>query len=83
MENKKQLIIVPPMSQALQKLNEILEGIASDENIDISLIDDLKELGQVLSNSGQCLILCSNPKKCATFLQENRFVISRFHSKFS
>lgn len=81
MENKKTLIIIPPMSQALQKLNEVLGGIAGEENIDISIIDDLKELGQVLASSGQCLILCSNPKKCATFLQENRFVISRFHSK--
>jgi hypothetical protein len=81
MEKKKQLIIVPPMSAALQKLHEVLDGISVDENIEISMIDDLKELGQVLASTGQCLILCSNPKKCATFLQENRFVISRFHSK--
>lgn len=81
MESKKQLIIVPPMSEALKKLNEVLEGIAGDENIEISMIDDLKELGQVLANTGQCLILCSNAKKCATFLQENRFLISRYHTK--
>ena len=81
MENKKQLIIVPPMSEALKKLHEVLEGIAADENIEISLIDDLKELGQFIGSSGQCLILCANAKKCATFLQDNRFVISRSHSK--
>ncbi len=81
MENKKQLIIVPPMSEALKKLHEVLEGIAADENIEISLIDDLKELGQFIGSSGQCLILCANAKKCATFLQDNRFVISKSHSK--
>lgn len=81
MDNKKQLIIIPPMSEALKKLNEVLEGIAGDENIEISIIDDLKELSQFVASSGQCLILASNAKKCATFLQENRFTIAKLHCK--
>ena len=72
MDNKKQLIIIPPMSDAVKKLHEVLEGISADENIEITLIDDLKELSQVLKISGQCMIIVSNAKKCAMFLQENR-----------
>lgn len=81
MENRKQLIIIPPMSEPLQKLKEVLEGIANDENIEISIIDDLKELMQFVGSSGQCLIAFANAKKCATFLQENRFLIAKTHTK--
>jgi hypothetical protein len=81
MENKKQLIIVPPLSEPFQKLNEVLLGIADDENIEISTIDDPKELSQVFGSSGQCLVAFSNAKKCATFLQENKFIIAKNHSK--
>ncbi len=81
MENKKQLVIVPPMSEPLQKLNEVLTTIATDENIEISLITDNKELTQFLGSAGQCLLAFSNAKLCATFLQENRFVLAKTHSK--
>ena len=81
MENKKQLIIIPPMSEALKKLHEVLEGISGDENMEITLVDDLKELSQFLGTTGQCLILASNAKKCATFLQENRFILAKHHCK--
>ena len=81
MENKKQLLIIPPMSEPLQKLKEVLDGIATDENIEISIIDDLRELMQFVGSSGKCLIAFSNAKKCATFLQENRFLIAKTHSK--
>lgn len=81
MENKKQLIIVPPMSEPLQKLHEVLNGIAVDENIDISLVDEIKELVQFLGSAGQSLIVFSNAKKCAVFLQENRFLLAKNHSK--
>lgn len=81
MDNKKQLIIVPPMSESFQKLNEVLQGIAAEENIEISIIDDPKELIQFMGTTGQSLVAFSNAKKCATFLQENRFVIAKTHSK--
>lgn len=81
MENKKQLVIIPPMSEALRKLNEVLDGIANDENIEISIIDDLKELSQFLATTGQCLILVSNAKKCATFLQDNKATLLKHHCK--
>lgn len=81
MELKKQLAIIPPMSEPLKKLNEVLDGIAVEENIEISIIDDLKELSQFLGSAGQCLITFSNAKKCATFLQENRAMIQKSHSK--
>ena len=81
MENKKQLIIIPPMSEALKKLNEVLEGISGDENVEISIIDDLKELSQFIATTGQCLILVSNAKKCATFLQDNKFMLAKNHCK--
>lgn len=81
MENKKQLIIIPPMSEALSKLNVVLEGVSADENMEITIIDDLKELTQFLGTTGQCLILASNAKKCATFLQDNKVMLSKFHCK--
>jgi hypothetical protein len=81
MENKKQLIIIPPMSEALKKLNEVLESVSTEENIEINIIDDLKELGQFLATTGQCLILASNAKKCATFLQDNKTMLAKFHCK--
>ncbi len=81
MENKKQLIIIPPMSEPVKKLHEILEGIAGDENVEISLIDDLKELTQFIATTGQCIILASNAKKCATFLQENKSMLMKNHCK--
>lgn len=81
MENKKQLIIIPPMSEALKKLNEVLEGISVDENVEISIIDDLKELSQFIASTGQCLILASNAKKCATFLQDNKTILLKSHCK--
>ncbi len=81
METKKQLIIIPPMSEALKKLNEVLEGISADENMEISIIDDLKELAQFLGTTGQCIILASNAKKCATFLQENKSILAKHHCK--
>jgi hypothetical protein len=81
MENKKQLIIIPPVSEAMKKLQEVLEGISVDENMEITVIDDLKEFGQFLNITGQCLILVSNAKKCATLLQENRAYLIKNHCK--
>ena len=81
MENKKQLVIVPPISEPLKKLNEVLDNIANDENIEISIIDDIKELTQFLGSAGQSLVMFSNAKKCASFLQENKFVLAKTHSK--
>lgn len=78
---KKQLIFIPPMSTPLQNLNEVLQSVAEDENIEISIIDDLKELTQFMGSSGQSLIAFSNAKKCVTFLQENRFIVAKTHSK--
>ena len=69
------------MSEALKKLNEVLEGISTDENMEISIIDDLKEFSQFLGTTGQCLILCSNAKKCVTFLQENKSIIAKHNCK--
>ncbi len=81
MENKKQLVIVPPKSEALQKLNEVLDGIANEEGIEISVIESDLELAQFIGSAGQCLVAFSSAKKCALFLQENRFLLSRFHTK--
>lgn len=81
MENKKPLVIVPPMSEPLQKLNEVLESIANDENIEISIIDNELELTQFVGSAGQCLVVFSSAKKCALFLQENRFLLAKFHTK--
>lgn len=78
---KKQLIIIPPMSEAVTKLHEVLEGISTDENMEISLIDDLKEFSQFLGVTGQCLILISNAKKCANLLQENRATLLKHSCK--
>ena len=69
MENKKQVAVVAPMSLPLQKLVEVLESNAAEENFEISIVDDQKELMQFIGSSGQSLIIFSNAKKCASFLQ--------------
>ncbi len=81
MENKKQFVVIPPLSEPLKKLNEVLEGVAVDENMEISIIDDLKELSQFVGSAGQCLLAFSNAKKCATFLQDNKIVLAKNHTK--
>ncbi len=81
MENKKPLIIVPPMSEPMKKLKEVLEGIAVEENIDIFEVEDAKEFGQLLGSGGQSLVMMSNAKLCATLLQENRASIIKNNIK--
>lgn len=81
MENKKPLIIVPPMSEPMIKLKEILEGIAAEENIEIFTVEDAKEFTQLLGSGGQSLVMMSNAKLCATLLQENKSIISKHHTK--
>ena len=80
MESKKQFVLVPPMTEPLNKLNEVYES-NSEENAEISIIDDLRELNQFVAITGQCLVVFSNPKKCANFLQENRAIINKSHCK--
>lgn len=81
MENKKALVIIPPYSEPLKKLGQILSTPEEAENIDIYVLEDLKEAGQLIPTLGQCLIVIANAKKCALFLQENRWAISKNHSK--
>jgi len=81
MENKKPLIIVPPMSEPMIKLKEILEGIATEENIEIFTVEDAKEFSQLLGSGGQSLVMMSNAKLCATLLQDNKAIITKNHTK--
>lgn len=81
MENKKALVIIPPYSEPLKKLGQILSTPEEAALIDIYVLEDLKEAGQLIPTLGQCLIVIANPKKCALFLQENRWAISKNHSK--
>lgn len=79
-KNRKQLIIVPPMSEALRKLNEVLVEIADAEKIEIKEIEEAKSLNRMMS-SGQSLVIFSNSKNCVLFLQENKFLIAKFRTK--
>lgn len=81
MDNKKPLILVPPMSEPMKKLKEVLEGIAAEENIDIFSVEDQKEFGQLVGSGGQALVIMSNAKLCATLLQEYRSIIAKNHTK--
>jgi hypothetical protein len=81
MENVKSLIILKPMSAPLQKLYEVLTSVATEENIEINLIENLSETTQLFSMGGQYLTLVSDPKQCALFLQENRSHHTSKHSK--
>lgn len=81
MENKKALVIIPPYSEPLKKLGEILSTPEEAAHIEIYVLEDLKEAGQLIPTLGQCLIVIANAKKCALFLQENRWAISKNHSK--
>lgn len=81
MENKKPLVIIPPYSEPLKKLGAILASPEESAQTEIYVVDDLKEAGQLIPTLGQCLIVIANAKKCALFLQENRWAISKNHSK--
>ena len=81
MENAKALIIIQPMSPPLRKLYEVLLSISIEENIEITLIENLHEAAQLFSMGGQFLTLVSDPKNCAMFLQENRASNLARHSK--
>lgn len=80
MKNRKQLIVVPPMSEAFLKLNEVLAQIADAEKIEITKIELGKDLNEMIS-AGQSLIIFSNAKNCALFLQENKSFIAKFNTK--
>ena len=80
MENTKHLIVVSPMSETLQKLYEVLIEIADDEKINITEIEEGRELNRLIS-LGQSLIIFSIDKHCDLFLQENKSLITKFHSK--
>ncbi len=54
---------------------------ADEEGIEIFTIEDLMEAGQLIPSVGQSLIVCSNPKKCASILQSNRKPLSKLGSK--
>ena len=69
------------MSEPLKKLTEVMQEIANDENIEISIIDDVKELVQFIGTTGQSLLAFSNAKKCATFLQANKVILAKTRSK--
>jgi|GEM_PF-1152613 len=81
MESKKPLIIVPPMSEPLQKLKEILEGIAVEENIDIMIVETANEFNRLVGSCGQALIIMSNAKTCATLLQDTKGAIAKNNTK--
>ncbi len=81
MEKKKSLIIFKPMSPTLQKLHGVLEGIIVEENVEIIISDNLKEMHHLLSMGGQYLTLTSDVKICLTFLQENKATIVSSKSK--
>jgi len=78
---KKQFVFIPPMSATLKKLSVIMEDISEEENIEISIIDDIKEATQFLNATAQCLMMFSDAKKCATFLQTNKQIILKNRSK--
>lgn len=81
MKNKIPFVIIPPISESVKKLNAAMEGSAEEDNIEISIIDDLRELQQFMGSAGQSLVIFSNVKKCANFCQDNKSTIVRTNSK--
>ncbi len=81
MDNRKPLVIIPPYTQPLKKLEEILTSPEETEPPEIYVVDDLKEVAQLIPTLGQCLIVITSAKKCALFLQESRWAIMKNHSK--
>ncbi|GAB4416185.1 MAG: hypothetical protein OHK0056_24310 [Bacteriovoracaceae bacterium] len=81
MDDKKPLIFLNPLSESLQKLKEVMSESAEQDGIEIFEADSIDEMGQLLPNIGQSVVLTSNPKKCALMLQANRKVIRVLQSK--
>lgn len=81
MEEKKPLIFLQPLSESLKKLKEVMSESSEQDGIEIFEADSIEEMGQLLPNIGQSVVLTSNPKKCALMLQTNRKMIKALQSK--
>lgn len=81
MSDIKPFIFIEPLSDTLLKLKEVIAETAAEEGIEIFTIEDILEANQLIPTIGQSLIVCSNPKKCASILQSNRKFLSEHSSK--
>lgn len=79
MQYEKPLIFIYPISDTLMNLKKAIE--ASGQPLDIYEIDDLRELLQTVPALGQSLVLGSNAKKCAKFLQAAKKLIKQYDTK--
>lgn len=79
MQYEKPLIFIYPISDTLMNLKKAIE--ASGQPVDVYEIDDLRELLQTIPALGQSLVLGSNAKKCAKFLQAAKKLIKQYDTK--
>lgn len=79
MQYEKPLIFIYPISDTLKNLKKAIES--SGQPIDIYEIEDLRELLQTIPALGQSLVLGSNAKKCAKFLQAGKKIIKKNETK--
>lgn len=77
----KSLLFIYPISEPLKSLMAVIDEIKEEENIEVFEIDDIGEVGQLVANLGQCLLLFSNAKKCARTLQGSKKYITKTKSK--
>ncbi len=81
MIEKRPLIFIHPLPEALKEFKELLEKTQEEELIEIYELDDLKEYAQLLPTVGLSITLISNTQKCARLLQENKDVLKKSKSK--
>ncbi len=81
MSNPKSLIFLAPLSQPFQDLKEAIGPHAKEDNIEIYVVDSLDEMLQLMATIGQCLVLASNARKCASMLQKCKPVNKKNENK--
>ncbi|MGB0455045.1 MAG: hypothetical protein ACPGJV_15150 [Bacteriovoracaceae bacterium] len=80
MKYEKPLIFVGPLSNTLKSLKDAIAGNPSS-GVEVYEIDDLKELLRAVPSLGQALILGSNAKKVAKFLQAGKKINKKKKTK--
>lgn len=81
MQDKKNVIFIPPLSQDLTELYKLYSEGDDKDLYEILSVEDLNEANQLIPSLGPALILTSAAKTCALMLRANKDYIKNFSSR--
>ena len=80
-KDKKSLVFLTPLCETLVKLKEVIDETADADGIEVFEVEELEEMRHLLPSLGQCLMIASNPRKCAQALLMNKRAIKILQTK--